>query len=93
MIQKGKLINVKREMERLNVDILGLCETRWKGTGQIVTDKHTVIFSGGEKHEKGVAMMINPRTANAIKGDWAISERILMVKLCSKNVDTNIKQV
>ena len=34
MMQKGKLINVKREMERLNIDILGLCETRWKGTGQ-----------------------------------------------------------
>ena len=64
-----------------------------KERASFVTDKHTVIFSGGEKHEKGVAMMINPRTANAIKGYWAISERILMVKFCSKNVDTNIIQV
>ena len=93
MIQKCKHINLKREMERLNVDILGLCETRWKGTGQFVTDKHKVIFSGGEKHKKGVVMMINPRTANAIKGYWAISVRILMVKFCSKNVGKNIIQV
>ena len=35
MLQKVKLINVKREMERLNEDILGLCETRWRGTGQL----------------------------------------------------------
>ena len=39
MRTRGKLENVKREMERLNVNILGISEMRWKGAGRITTDK------------------------------------------------------
>ena len=33
LYQAGKLANVKLEMERLNINMLGLCETRWTDTG------------------------------------------------------------
>ena len=34
LYQTGKLENVKMEMDRLNINILGLCEVRWKGAGK-----------------------------------------------------------
>ena len=39
-LQKGKLDNVKQEMDRLNINILGISEVRWKGAGVINTDQH-----------------------------------------------------
>ena len=34
MNARGKLENVKREMERLNVNNLGMSEMRWEGAGR-----------------------------------------------------------
>ena len=30
LYQPGKLHNIKQEMHRLNINMLGLCETRWQ---------------------------------------------------------------
>ena len=38
MLAKGKLENVKREMERMKINILGLSEVRWKETGDFMSD-------------------------------------------------------
>lgn len=68
MLQKGKMENVKREMERLHINILGLCETRWTGAGQFTSDNYLVIYSGGEKHEKGVGVILDQKTTGTLKG-------------------------
>ena len=39
MYQNGKYENVKQEMERLQVNILGISETHWKGSGKIVKEE------------------------------------------------------
>ncbi len=53
--EKGKLENVKKEMERLKINILGINEMRWTGAGKIVSDDTlTVIYSCGGKHQHGV---------------------------------------
>ena len=68
MNARGKLENVKREMERLNVNILGISEMRWKGAGRIPTDKHDLIYSGGSIHERGVGLILDKETSKSIKG-------------------------
>ena len=35
MFQAGKLDNVIQEMDNMNVDVLGLCETIWTGSGKL----------------------------------------------------------
>jgi hypothetical protein len=42
----GKLDIVKKEMNRLNIDILGVSEVHWTGNGFFNTDDHTMYFSG-----------------------------------------------
>ncbi|GFO05913.1 craniofacial development protein 2 [Plakobranchus ocellatus] len=54
LLQKGKLENIKQEMERMKLNILGLSEVRWKGAGKITSGGHEIIYSGGTESETGV---------------------------------------
>ncbi|KAG8224842.1 hypothetical protein J437_LFUL005445 [Ladona fulva] len=51
MNKKGKLENVKREMERYNISILGLSEVRWEGEGEFESRKYKITYKGGEKND------------------------------------------
>ncbi|GFO29451.1 craniofacial development protein 2-like [Plakobranchus ocellatus] len=92
LLQKGKLENIKQQMERMKLNILGLSEVRWKGAGKI-TGGHEIIYSGGTESEKGVGIVVDQTVTKAIKGYWALSDRILLVKIAGKPVDLNIIQV
>ena len=68
MYEIGKLAQVTSEMERYNLHILGISESRWTGSGQITTDdKETVLYSGCEDnhHSEGVALIL--------KKEWKIN--------------------
>ena len=79
LYQSGKLENLKKEAMRYNIAILGVSETRWKGTGKIITGNHTFIYSGGEVHERGVGMLIDQATSKFIIGYWALSDLVLSI--------------
>ena len=62
IILQGKLEVVKQEMERLNVDILGISELRWTGMGEFNLDDHYIYYCGQESlRRNGVAIMVNKR--------------------------------
>ena len=42
-MNKGKLEVVKQEMERVNVNILGISELRWTGMGEFNSDDHYIL--------------------------------------------------
>ena len=54
--QCGKLENVKKEMTRLKINILGINETRWLKNSNFMIDNFKMIYSGGDKHERGVRL-------------------------------------
>ena len=93
MWRQGKLDNIKQEMERLNISILGLSEVRWKGADRIKSGKHNIIYSGGDKREQGVGIILNEAISTPIEGYWTISDRVLLVKLTEKPYDITIIQV
>ncbi|XP_026476325.1 craniofacial development protein 2-like [Ctenocephalides felis] len=57
MMRAGKLENLKREMDKCKVDVVGLSEVRWQGQGKTESDGFTMYYSGGDKSERGVAVM------------------------------------
>ena len=59
MFQSRKLENIKQEMSRLKVNVLGLCEIRWSGAGKISEEEQILIYSGGKKHERGVGLLLD----------------------------------
>ena len=93
LLQKGKLDNIKQEMKRMNLNILGLSEMRWKGAGCIKSDNYTILYSGGDQHQKGVGIILDSEASKALKGFWTISDRVIIVKLKSMPFDISIIQV
>ena len=45
-MNQGKLEVVKQEMARVNVDILGISELKWTGSGDFHQDDHYIYYSG-----------------------------------------------
>ena len=67
MHQVGKLQNVKEEAIRLKVDILGLAEVRWLGSGKLVSEDHTLIYTGHKKeHKHGVGLLVSNVVARSV---------------------------
>ena len=93
MNESGKLENVKREMERLKVNVLGLSEVRWKGEGDFMSDGVRVIYSGGVKHENGVAILLDKEMAAKVICIERCSDRMITVKVKAEPVDLFIIQV
>ena len=59
MYATGKSAQVMREMRRYHLDILGISECRWTGSGKIRTQTgETIIYSGrpDDHHSNGVAI-------------------------------------
>ena len=52
-----------------------------------------MVYSGGEKHQYGVGILMKKEIANSMTGFWPVSERLIMVKLKGKPFDVNIIQV
>ena len=49
-------------MTRVNIDILGISELRWTGTGELNSDDHYIYYCGQESlRRNGVAIMVNKR--------------------------------
>ena len=68
-MNQGKLEVVKQEMERVNIDILGVSELKWTGMGEFNSDDHFIYYCGQEfLRRNGVAIMVNGRVRNAVLG-------------------------
>ena len=47
-MNQGKLGVVKKEMARVNIDILGISELKWTGMGEFNADDHYIYYGGQE---------------------------------------------
>ena len=58
-MNQGKLEVVKQEMERVNVDILGISEIKWTGMGEFNSDDYYIYYYGQESlRRNGVALIV-----------------------------------
>ena len=77
-MNQGKLEVVKQEMARVNVDILGISELKWTGTGEFNSDDHYIYYCGQESlRRNGVAIMVNKRVQNAVLGCNLKNDRMI----------------
>ena len=59
-MNQGKLEVVKQEVARVNINILGISELRWTGTGECNSDEHYIHCRGQESlRRNGVAIIVN----------------------------------
>ena len=59
-MNQGKLEVVKQEMARMNIDISGISERKWTGSGKFNLDDHYTYFCGQESlRRNGVTVIVN----------------------------------
>ena len=61
-MNQGKLEVAKKEMARVNIDILRISKLKWTGMGGFNSDEHYIYYSGQESLKRnGVAIIVNKR--------------------------------
>jgi flagellum-specific peptidoglycan hydrolase FlgJ len=100
MFEEGKAAQIAREMKRYRINILGLSETHWTGSGQLrLATGDIILFSGHTEvdavHSQGVAIMLPKKSQKALVSWEAISSRIITASFTTKHKGTrmNIIQV
>ena len=80
-MNQGKLEVVKKEMARVNIDILGISELKWTGKGEFNSDNHYIYYCGQESlRRNGVASIVNKRVQNAVLGCNLKNDRMISVR-------------
>ena len=93
-MNQGKLEVVKREMARVNVDILGISELKWTGMGEFNSDDNYIYYCGQEPlRRNGVAIMVNKRVQNAVLGCNFKNDRMISVHFQGKPFNFTVIQV
>ena len=68
-MNQDKLEVVKQEMERVNIDILGISELRWTEMSELNSDDHYIYYCRQESlRRNGVALIVNKRVRIAVLG-------------------------
>ena len=84
----------KQEMARLNIDILGISELKWKGMGKFNSDDHYIYYCGQESlRRNGVALIVNKRLWNAVLGCNLKNDRMISVYFQGKPLNITVIQV
>ena len=93
-MNQGKLEVVKQEMERVNVDILGISELKWTGMGEFNSDDHDIYYCGQESlRRNGVALIVNKRDQNAVFECNLKNDRMISVHFQGKPINITVIQV
>ena len=66
-MNQGKLVVVKQELARVNMDILGISEIKCSGMGEFNSDDHYIYYCGQESlRRNGVSLIVNKRVQNVV---------------------------
>ena len=53
---------VKQEMARVNIDIIGISELKWRGMGEFNSDDHYIYYCGQESlRRNGIDLIVKKR--------------------------------
>jgi nitrogen regulatory protein PII len=91
--QGGKLKNLKKEVQKNAVSVLGVTEVQWKGQGEIRSGDYTMYYSGDDRAERGVAIVVHKSKVKSVVKKSVYSDRITAVKLKPEPISILIVQV
>ncbi|XP_064145799.1 craniofacial development protein 2-like [Loxodonta africana] len=90
----GKLEIVKNEMERININILGISELKWTGIGHFESDNLILYYTGNDNLERnGIAFIVKKNISRSILKYNAVSDRIISIHLQGRPVNMTIIQI
>lgn len=94
LYQTGKLAQLLRQFDDYRLDILGIAEVRWTGSGQITSDGKTFVYSGhADRHERGVGFVLSKEAAAALVGWKPVSDRIITARFQTRSAKITVVQI
>jgi len=96
LLQCGKLENLKMEMNKMKIDILGISEIRWPNPGDFWSGDYRIIHTGTAEKRPGivgVGLIVNKILGEKVKGYIQYNERIIQVRFQTKPNYTIVAQV
>uniref|UniRef100_A0A2S2PFK6 Craniofacial development protein 2 n=1 Tax=Schizaphis graminum TaxID=13262 RepID=A0A2S2PFK6_SCHGA len=93
LLSPGRLEELKQQMREKELDVLGVCETRWGDNDDFWIDDFRIIHSRGKQGKNGVALLLNKNYGTCIENTYHINDRILMVRIKTASVNSTIIQV
>ena len=84
-----KLDVVQQEVERVNINILGISELKWMGMGEFNSEDHFIYYCEQESFRRnGVELIVNKRAWIAVFGCNLTNNR--MISVCFQGKPLNI---
>ena len=81
---RGKMAEITSELGKLKMDVIGLIETKRKGTGSEIVGGYVHLYSGVSKDrtaERGVPILIKKKFKKGITNWEAVNENIITVNV------------
>ena len=66
---------------------------RWKGQGELISGDYTVYCCGGERAEKGVAILVHKSVVRSVVKKIVYNDRIIAIKLEAERINILMMQV
>ena len=86
-MNQGKFEEVKYEMARVTIYILGISELKWTGMGEFNSDDHCIYYCGQESlRRNGVAIIVNKRVQNAVLGCNLKNDKMISVSEANRSI-------
>jgi exonuclease III len=83
-----KLAQINKERSGYQIEILGLSETRWNGSGEhYIPQGGKLLYLGkptNDKHESGVGLLLSPKAYKSLIEWNPIPDRIIMARFRTK---------
>jgi exonuclease III len=77
-----RLKTVSRELSRYKLDLVGVKEVRWEGSGTEPAGEHTFFYGkGNENYELGTGFFVHKRIISAVKKVKFVSDRMSYIIL------------
>ena len=93
-MNQGKLEVLKKEMARVNINILGISKLKWTGMGEFNSDDYYIYYCGQESlRRNGEPIMVNKRVRNAVLGCNLKNDRTISIHFQGKPFNIKIIQV
>ena len=84
-MNQSKLEEIKQEIARVNINILGINELKWPGIGEFNSDDHYIYYCGQDSlRRNGVALIIQKGVLNAVLGCNLKNNRMISVHFQGK---------
>jgi exonuclease III len=88
MMETKKLAQIDKERNAYHIEILGLGETRWNGSGEHrIPQGGILLYSGkpiNDKHESDMGILLSPKAHKSLIEWKPISDRIIMARFLTK---------